>query len=324
MSVNSTSSPGAIYSLGASLAQLSVSRHSGPSSILLGFFGLLVLSYLAYQRALPKPLPGIPYNEAASKTVLGDLPELYTHMKKRDLRGWIGALPKRLNSPIVQLFGRPWAKPTVVISEFMTEQDILLRRSKEFDRPKQMTASLRGVIPNHHIAMLTSDPQFRRNRELVKDLMTPNFLHTVNAPEIWRNGVRFVELWRLKARIADGRPFDAAEDVSRMTFDTIKNVAIGKGEGEKTTIETYHDRIQSEFGRGSTRTGSEEGKDTALPFPKPPHDETVEAQYRMNKALTPSVPIPPWLWHTFVRTLPFWYFPQRGSPRQSYHFQPRD
>lgn len=295
---------------GAWLAQASIWRHSGPSGILLGVAGLLVLFYLVYRRALPKPLPRIPHNEAAAKTILGDLPELYTHMQRRDLRGWMSTLPRRLNSPIVQLFARPFSKPAVVISDFVTEQDILLRRSKEFDRPWQMTASLRGVIPNHHIAMLTSDPQFRRNRELVKDLMTPNFLHTVNAPEIWRNGVRFVELWRLKARIADGRPFDAAEDVSRMTFDTIKNVAIGQGEGEKTTIEVYHEQIRSEFGGRSTAgraddgEGGEGGKDAAFRFPQPPHDETLEAQYRMNKALTPSVPLPPTLWHAFVRTRP--------------------
>lgn len=36
---------------------------------------------------------------------------------------------------------------------------------------------------NHHIGMRTWDPQFKANRELVKDLMTPNFLNTVS--EVW-------------------------------------------------------------------------------------------------------------------------------------------
>lgn len=293
------------------MPQLGLPRLSSPPSMLLALLSLLLLAYLAYRRALPKPLTGIPYNKAAAASVLGDLPELWTQLRTRDLRGWFGGLARRLNSPIVQVFGRPGQRPTLVISDFRTTQDILLRRTKEFDRPGNQVAALRGVIPNHHIAMLTSDPQFRRNRELVKDLMTPNFLHTVNAPEIWRNAVLFVELWKRKAQIAAGRPFDATEDVSRMTFDIIKNVAIGKG--ENTMIGVYLEQIQSEDDKGRLRSGPGDGDgdqggekaDAPFLFPKPPHDETLEAQYRMNKALTLTAPIPPTIYHAINNRRPY-------------------
>lgn len=298
-----------------SMAQFgNIPRLSSPPGILLAFLGLLLLSYLAYQRALPKPLPGIPYNKAAAASILGDLPELWGQLRTRDLRAWFGSLARRLDSPIVQVFGRPSLglrqraqRPTLIVSDFRTAQDILLRRTKEFDRPPHHVAVLRGVIRHHHIAMLTSDPQFRRNKELVKDLMTPNFLHTVNAPEIWRNAVLFVDLWRLKARIAGGRPFDATEDVSRMTFDIIKNVAIGKG--ENTMIGVYLEQIRSAYDEGRLRSGDGERErdetDAPFLFPKPPHDETLEAQYRMNKALSLMVPVPPALYHAINNRRPY-------------------
>lgn len=305
----------AMHDLGARLP-----APTSPPGLLLGLAFLAALLYLAYLAALPRPLPGIPHNAAAARHPLGDLPELVAQMRTRDFRGWFGQLAARLGSPIVQVLppgGRllslllltsPRRRgPTVVLSDFAAAQDLLLRRSREFDRPAGVLAALRGVIPNHHIAMRTSDPQFRRNRELVRDLMTPGFLHTVNAPEIWRNTLQFVDLWRLKARLAGGRPFDGAEDVARMTFDIIKNVAIGRG--EDTMIERYLDQIRAELGDGSTRRGgeqrAEDDKDEPFPFPKAPQDETMEAQHRMNEALTPALPLPPRLYHAINNLRPY-------------------
>ncbi|KAJ4416568.1 hypothetical protein N0V82_006690 [Gnomoniopsis sp. IMI 355080] len=269
---------------------------SSPLSILLSLALFLIVTYAAHQRALPKPLPGIPYNAAAARRLLGDLPELYSAARTRDMRNYMSSLATRHASPIVQLLGirMTGRGPTVVINDFATTQDILLRRSHEFDRPPNMLESLRGVLPYHHIAMRTADPQFKRNRELVKDLMTPAFLHGVNAPEIWRGAERFVDLWRLKARVAGGRPFLAKEDVSRMMFDIIRNVAIGKG--ETTLLGTYMRQLRAKFGTyRAPRAVAQER--VPFVFPEPPYDETLEAQDRMNKALTPAVPVPPRWYH---------------------------
>lgn len=145
--------------------------------------GLLSVLYLAYQRALPTPLPGIPYNEDAAKRIMGDAAELAEVRKNGGLpRAWFLKQNPKHNSPIVQLFLAPFSKPTLVISDFREAQDVLLRRGKEFDRGARHIDTFRGIVPWHHIAMKTSDPQFKANRELVKDLMTPNFLNTVSCP----------------------------------------------------------------------------------------------------------------------------------------------
>lgn len=266
-----------------------------PFTILLGCVGLLALVYVTYRQALPKPIPGIPYNEEAAKSLVGDMPLLIRHIRNRDIRALFSEMTTRHNSPIVQTLGHAGQKPTVIISDFLTSQEILLRRSKEFDRPPGQLAQLRGVVPDHHISKLTTDPGFRKNKELVKDLMTPNFLHTVNAPEIWWNSVQFVELWKAKARIADGRPFEAAEDIVRMTLDIIRNVAVGKS--EDTLIGAYLEQIHAELGTGPAAHAGAASKDTPFQFPKPPRDDTLEAQHRMNDAITPAVPIPPKLFH---------------------------
>jgi hypothetical protein len=134
------------------------------------------------------PIPGIPYNKAAVKTILGDAAEI-SQVKKNGgrPRAWLGLQPGRHNSPLVQVFLAPLSKPILILSDFRESQDILLRRGKEFDRGGRSLSALGGVIPNHHIGMKTSSRQFKANRELVKDLMTPHFLNTVrptqtNAP----------------------------------------------------------------------------------------------------------------------------------------------
>lgn len=278
---------------------------SSPLVNLAGALALLALvAYAAYRQALPKPLPGIPYNPAAAGRVLGDLPELFALVKEGDTRSFFSSIAARLNSPIVQFFGVPFARPILLVSDFRAAQDILLRRSKEFDRPMQQIEALKGVLANHHITMQTSDPQFRKNRELVKDLMTPNFLHTVNAPEIWRGALHFVEMWKWKARVADGRAFEAAADVSTMTFDTIRNVAVGRD--GKTMMETYFEQLRAEFDGKDLPKGTTSKKEAAFAFPEPPTDGAMEALHRFNESVTPGAAgLPMKLFHKINNLRPY-------------------
>jgi hypothetical protein len=45
---------------------------------------LLCLLYLAYLRALPNPIPGIPYNNEAAKIILGDVSSMTKHFGESD------------------------------------------------------------------------------------------------------------------------------------------------------------------------------------------------------------------------------------------------
>jgi hypothetical protein len=142
--------------------------------------GLVTALYLLYQSALPKPIPGIPYNVAATKRLLGDMAEIRQRKAEgKSTRTWFREQASRHNSPICQAFLAPFSRPAILISDYREAQDIMLRRSKEVDRSPRSTEAMGGVVRGHHISMMTADPQFKKNRELMKDLMSPNFLHTV-------------------------------------------------------------------------------------------------------------------------------------------------
>lgn len=51
---------------------------------------ILVVSYIIYRVALPKPLEGIPYNKDAAKKLFGDVPEMMRYVM-RTKRIFVGA-----------------------------------------------------------------------------------------------------------------------------------------------------------------------------------------------------------------------------------------
>ena len=81
----------------------------------LGVIGVIVLfaGYLAYQALLPKPIPGIPYNKEAAKRLFGDVPELMKWRSKGrpEVFAWITEQTVKMDSPIIQLFMRPFGRP---------------------------------------------------------------------------------------------------------------------------------------------------------------------------------------------------------------------
>lgn len=142
---------------------------------MLGVAAVLALGLL-YYLALPKPYPGIPYNPEARWRILGDVPSIQASPYRRR---WFMEQCIRHKSPIVQLFLSPFGKPIVLVCDFREQQDVCLRRHREFDRSSLNKVVFGGVAPEHHISMKTADPRFKGNKELLRDLMTPAFLHDV-------------------------------------------------------------------------------------------------------------------------------------------------
>lgn len=150
------------------------------SSTLLGFsppnFLILIASilatlYLTYRRLLPKPLPGIPYNKEATKTLLGDMGPMVKHMgETQELFSWIASQNVKLNSPIVQIFARPFASPWIAVTDYREAQDILLRRTKEFDRANFLGDIFLGLMPKFHISMKSDNGEFKQHRRWLQDL----------------------------------------------------------------------------------------------------------------------------------------------------------
>lgn len=66
---------------------------------------VVVCLAISYWFALPRPLPGIPYNKAARWSILGDLTSVKAFAAERgETYTWFAEQCLRLNSPIVQVF----------------------------------------------------------------------------------------------------------------------------------------------------------------------------------------------------------------------------
>jgi hypothetical protein len=79
---------------------------------------LFLATFLFYRWLLPKPIPGIPYNPNATKSIFGDVIPMLEHLKtSEELQSWLVKQHQNLNSPIVQVFLNLFSKPVVMISD---------------------------------------------------------------------------------------------------------------------------------------------------------------------------------------------------------------
>jgi hypothetical protein len=142
-------------------------------------FAGLVISiavYAGYQAALPRPLPGIPYNAESASRFFGDVPLL---KRARYRRQWLWNQPREHGGPVSQVFLFPFRRPTVLVTDYREVVDICSRRSKEFDRGNRNKECIGVVAPNFHFTMQNADPRLQFHKKLIRDLMAPNFLKQV-------------------------------------------------------------------------------------------------------------------------------------------------
>ncbi|KAK9775611.1 putative Cytochrome P450 [Seiridium cardinale] len=166
---------------------------------------VLLVLYLAYRAILPKPLAGIPCNVEAPKKILGDVPEMMGYvMRTKRIFCWLTSLTARHDSPIVQVFIKPMALPWVVVTDPLESQDILLRRTKEFDRSGFFGELIGGILPEQHIQFLSTDDRFKKNRNLINHLIAPTFITQVSAPEVYKSVCTLIKVWKLKCGMAEG------------------------------------------------------------------------------------------------------------------------
>ncbi|KAG9580951.1 cytochrome P450, partial [Aureobasidium melanogenum] len=272
---------------------------SFPTLLALGALSLTLL-YLVYRAALHRPIPGIPYNKETAGTILGDLPEFLNYVKENDgqaVNWWHMQLEKH-DSPIIQLFLRPFGRPTVIVADFREAQDVLLRRSKEFDRSKAFNNAFSGVLPHHHISQKTTE-KVKAQKRLLADTMSASFLNeashnNVAAPHIHEATLDLVRLWNLKADLAKDHPFEAHEDIAHTTLDAIWVVVLGS---TADTISTQADMLETISGMQLPAGG-----DVPVVFPKAPHPPAFDAVLTLAESVTPLISSPaPKLHHWFLR-----------------------
>jgi hypothetical protein len=84
---------------------------------------LFLATFLLYRWLLPKPIPGVPYNPEATKSLFGDIPSMLEHLKTHKmLTDWMLAHSTKHDTPIVQLFTNLFGKPIVLISDYREAQ----------------------------------------------------------------------------------------------------------------------------------------------------------------------------------------------------------
>lgn len=149
---------------------------------------------------------------------------------------WLTSLTKRHRSPIVQAFIKPGALPWVIITDPFESQDILLRRTKEFDRSGFFGELIGGILPEQHIQFLSTDVRFKNSRNLINHLMAPTFIKEISAPEVFKSIETLIKVWQAKCTRANGRPFEAHGDITYAALDAIFASSFGLPEEESCTI----------------------------------------------------------------------------------------
>ncbi|KAI0156917.1 cytochrome P450 [Xylariaceae sp. FL1272] len=204
-----------------------------PTSLPFSPIGVLCLAVVIIgvilKNGIKRPLPGIPFNERALESFLGDMVELSERQRAGDtsVRPWFLEQATRHKSALVQIFLGPFAGPTLLLSDYREVNDILTHRDADFKRGEKKIDVFKGLIPHAFPAMESYHPDFRKSRELTKGLMAPDFLRKISLPKIYNYSRRLVELWQLKSSMSQDRPFDAVSDIGYFAFDTIMSSAIG-------------------------------------------------------------------------------------------------
>lgn len=185
--------------------------------------GLYYITKMAY----PRPLPGIPYDEAASRQLLGDLPAIGKVIKETgDPLEYFQRQAVALNSPIYQIFSLPFAKPSVMLADYRESRDIMAHRLDEFDRSDAVIDLFQPLLGDSQFTLPTGD-KWKFHRRLVQDTMSPAFLRDVATPNLHAAFEKLVDLWQQKTKLAGGRPFEAEQDIHAATFDGVMAFTFG-------------------------------------------------------------------------------------------------
>lgn len=194
---------------------------------ILGTSIILVLPTL-YYLALPRVLPGIPHHKHSAHSIKGDIPAFIAHTKATsEISSFFARQCFELKSPLVQTFLLPFSKTSyLILSDYREIKDIATRRTHEFDRSEQTTTFLESLVPHGSIQM-KSHEIFKAQRRLWAPTMSTAFLNDAAASHIRHNVLDLLALWRRKADLSRGTPFQADDDLGYLTFDAIWAIALG-------------------------------------------------------------------------------------------------
>lgn len=237
---------------------------------------LVIGIYQLYFFALPKPISGIPYKEESAKSLLGDIPTVLSGLsRKPELRVAFNERARSLKARLVQIFPGPLTLPIVILDDAREALDIMLYRSRDFDRTPLVRALLSWVIPNHH-SVFPTGPRWRAHRKLIQTMMTDQFLDQVATPAIYEMNLDLIRLWTRKEKIAEGSAFAAFRDIEICTLDAMLALTFGDcaPRGTKAQLENFRRFDASEnhaSGNGIQRT------EDVITFPQAAVDKLTDS-----------------------------------------------
>ncbi|KAI1163868.1 cytochrome P450 monooxygenase [Nemania serpens] len=268
----------------------------------LGVSSVILLLVLARRLALPKPIPGIPYIQSSSRLILGDLPAMRKHIEDGGTYiTYLGEVLEKLNTPVAQIFIWPLGRPMVILGDFGEAHDLFTHREPEFERAVTLANLVKGILPSHHIHLKT-DASWKAQRLLIRDLMTPSFLHNVAAPVLHGSAERLIELWRVKVRIAGQRPFPANQDVYNFALDAVTAFAFGK-QFEYSAVRPALDALKAMSGDEQNKLLASGGTDDAVTFYRPDLPELLAAIIKLTETVMElhGNPLPALTWAYVMR-----------------------
>ncbi|KAK7732687.1 hypothetical protein SLS63_004942 [Diaporthe eres] len=188
----------------------------------------IALFIIFYRWGYPRPYPGIPHHKSSAKRLWGDLPDVLAAVSKtQDPAKYVFTQCRKLNSPVIQLFLRPFHPPIIFVDDVREVKDILGMRTKEFDRAPSTQAVFAPFLAQSSITKRTT-VEWRAQRRLWEGVMGRDFLRRVAAPRMYTSASELVDLLKEKATVADGRPFSCFEDFDLAAFDVIWTVIFGE------------------------------------------------------------------------------------------------
>ncbi|XXG99913.1 hypothetical protein Hte_006254 [Hypoxylon texense] len=264
--------------------------------------GIIPLSVFGlYQWLLPQPIPGIAYNAKAAKSLFGDAPAMVKEVRLTgEFRVWCAKQVKQMNSPVCQIFIRPFSKPWILLADFRESKDILTRRAMEFDKSSYLSDGM-ACMGAFHGVYPTGD-KFRANRQLIQDLMTTRFLHNHVGPAVYGKGLELMRLWEMKMSLAPGRPFSAKQDFEYASLDVMLEFAFGKN-WVQTALGQQVDVI-SKLGASDVQLGA---PDQPVSFPSGPIADFLHSVYEAPEIVERTINALMPRWQTWWWSKQSWY-----------------
>ena len=179
-----------------------------------------------------------------------------------DMLNVFNELGTALNSPIYQFLGTPFDNyATIILTDFREIEDILTRRTKEFDRFDNTKEMTNPLLREATINMESHD-RFKAQRKLWAGVMIPEFVNKVATLHIHTTCLDLIQLWNRKAELAKERPFSAGDDIRFEGFDSIWGFTFG------TDLGSTKAQLKSQLALDEDSVQVPDTSEEAVEFPK--------------------------------------------------------